>query len=235
VQQSSLNLVTADALDVIPVAMRYAAGTSIAASLDALPPVLEAQAAHWRGTAIELDIDLVGHSTRDHQILRIGATAIDTLDLGVRRFFEQLARTGLLGAVNAASLRLLGCETAVSPSGQRTLRTLAAILRNPVYGTCKRLFKSHYSAQGFHPQFRSALIVRPHCSMATSTRATASSRPRAASARRSRSCSSSPQPGTGLPPAVTAFGGASTEPRWLRCAGKPNGSRASARGASRSA
>ena len=138
--------------------MRRAAGTCVVARLDELPRVLEEQAACRRGAAIALDIDLIGHSTRTHQLLRIGVTAIDTLDLGIRRFFEQLARTGLLGVVNAASLRLLGCETAVSPSGQRTLRTLAAILQLPVYGTRKRLLQSHYSAQGFQPQFRSILF-----------------------------------------------------------------------------
>lgn len=156
----SLNLVSADALDTIPVAMQRAAETHVVASLDDLSRVLEAQAARRRGasSAFEIDIDIIGHSTRTHQLLRIGVTAIDTLDLGVRRFFEQLARSGWLGAVNAASLRLLACETAVSPSGQRTLRTLAAILQIPVYGTCKRLLKSHYSGQGFQPQFRSVLL-----------------------------------------------------------------------------
>jgi hypothetical protein len=158
VHRISLNLVSADALATIPAAMRRTAGTWIVTSLDELPRVLEAQAARGRGAAIDLDIDLIGHSTRNHHLLRVGATAIDTLDLGVRRFFEQLARTRLLGAVNAASLRLLGCETAVSPSGQRTLRTLGAILQLPVYGTRKRISKLHYSAQGFQPQFRSVLF-----------------------------------------------------------------------------
>jgi hypothetical protein len=158
VHRLSLNLVSPDALDTIPAAMRCAASTRIVASLDELHRALEDQATHPRDAATALDIDLIGHSTRDHHLLRVGATVIDTLDLGVRRFFEQLARTGLLGAVNAASLRLLGCETAVSPSGQRTLRTLAAVLQLPVHGTRKRLFKSYYSAQGLQPQFRSVLF-----------------------------------------------------------------------------
>lgn len=154
----SLNLVSADALDTIPAAMRCAAGTRIVASLDELPRVLEDQAVRRRGVAAALDVDLIGHSTRNHHLLRIGVTVIDTLDLGIRRFFEQLARIRILDAVNAASLRLLGCETAVSPSGQRTLRTLAAILQLPVYGTRKRLSRLHYSARGLQPQFRCVLL-----------------------------------------------------------------------------
>ncbi|HEU4731646.1 MAG TPA: hypothetical protein VFT22_27310 [Kofleriaceae bacterium] len=160
----SLNLVSADALDTIHAAMRRAPDTTIVTSLDDVPRALEEQAARLRLPAVgpdrglEVDLDLIGHSTRAHHLLRIGATAIDLLDLGVRRFFEQLARTGLLGAVNAISLRLLGCETAISPSGRRTLGSLAAMLRIPVYGTRKPLNRLHYTARGFQPRFRSLLV-----------------------------------------------------------------------------
>ncbi|HET7502189.1 MAG TPA: hypothetical protein VFK02_14325 [Kofleriaceae bacterium] len=140
--------------------MRRARGTAIVSCLDDLPRVLEIEAMRRCDEASDpgRDLDLIGHSTRVHHLLRIGATVVDLLDLGIRRFFEQLARDGLLGAVKVESVRLLGCETAVSPSGQRTLRTLAAILQLPVYGTRKRLSRFHYSAQGLQLQFRSLLV-----------------------------------------------------------------------------
>ena len=51
------------------------------------------------------------------------------------------------------AVRLLGCETAVTEAGQRTLRMLAQTLRLPVYGTRVPLLKSHSDAAGFNPVF----------------------------------------------------------------------------------
>jgi len=55
-------------------------------------------------------------------------------------------------------LRLLGCETAVSPGGQRTLRLLARTLRVPVLGSTRPLLKSHYDERGFNPAFAHVLV-----------------------------------------------------------------------------
>ena len=55
-------------------------------------------------------------------------------------------------------MRLLGCETAVSRSGRRTLRLLACTLRIPVFGATKPLLKSHYDQLGFDPAFASVLV-----------------------------------------------------------------------------
>jgi hypothetical protein len=53
---------------------------------------------------------------------------------------------------------LLGCETAVTDAGQRTLRMLSQTLRLAVFGTCKPLLKSHSDSAGFNPAFAHILV-----------------------------------------------------------------------------
>jgi hypothetical protein len=156
VTPTPLNIVSNRALETIPEALARGANTVIAASLHDVTRALEAQAARPRAAAIA--VDLVGHSTRDHQLLRLGATTIDALDLGVRRFFEGIARSGVLRDINAVCLRLIGCETALSASGQRTMRLLAAVLGMPVYGTRKRISRMHNTELGFCPLFHNLLV-----------------------------------------------------------------------------
>ncbi|HEV7653222.1 MAG TPA: hypothetical protein VGP36_00585, partial [Mycobacteriales bacterium] len=103
-------------------------------------------------------LDLIGHSTRDHHLLRLGATPIDMLDRQVARFFSALAEDQLLPRQQIVAVRLLGCETAVTDGGQRTLRMLAHTLNLPVYGTSVRLLKSHSNADGFNPAFSHILV-----------------------------------------------------------------------------
>src|ERR1044071_7942522 len=134
VTPTPLNIVSNRALETIPEAMARGANTVIAASLHDVTRALEAQAARPRG-----------------------ATTIDALDLGVRRFFEHLARSGILRDINAVCLRLIGCETALSVSGQRTMRLLAAVLGMPVYGTRKRISRMHNTELGFRPLFEHLL------------------------------------------------------------------------------
>ena len=98
-------------------------------------------------------LDLIGHSTRGHHLLRLGQTPIDMLDPQVSAFFRGLAQAGLLPRLQVAAVRLLGCETAVTDAGQRTLRMLAQTLRLPVFGTRKPLLKSHSNSAGFDPAF----------------------------------------------------------------------------------
>jgi hypothetical protein len=50
-------------------------------------------------------------------------------------------------------VRLLGCETAVTDSGRRTLRMLARTLGMPVSGTLAPLLKSHSDHNGFKPAY----------------------------------------------------------------------------------
>lgn len=75
------------------------------------------------------------------------------LDPVVARFFRSIAADCLLPRLEVVAVRLLGCETAVSPGGKRTLRFLARTLRIPVFGTLKPLMKSHYDKLGFNPAF----------------------------------------------------------------------------------
>ncbi len=103
-------------------------------------------------------LDLLGHSTRDHHLLRLGNTPIDMLNPHVARFFRTLAGTGLLDRLGVVAVRLLGCETAVTDSGQRTVRMLARTLRLPVFGTLVPLLKSHSNADGFDPAYAHLLV-----------------------------------------------------------------------------
>ncbi len=101
-------------------------------------------------------LDLLGHSTREHHLLRLGTTAIDMLNPYVTRFFRQHA--GLMHVAGITAIRLLGCETAVTDSGRRTLRMLARTVRVPVYGTRTPLLKSHSDAGGFNPAYAHLLV-----------------------------------------------------------------------------
>src|SRR5882757_4293945 len=74
-------------------------------------------------------LDLIGHSTREHHLLRLGDTPVDMLDPGVAGFFRTLAQSDLLARLQIVAVRLLGCETAVTESGQRTIRMLSHTLR----------------------------------------------------------------------------------------------------------
>lgn len=155
-QIPSINIVSFDVLDVLSEPLKAAENTTIVKSLREARQVLDVYGAKPQQPAIT--VDLLGHSTRDHRLLRLGGTVIDALDPLVRRFFEEVERSQVLVAMNAVSVRLLGCETAVSPSGQRTLRMLADILGLPVFGSRKRLSRTHHTATGFNPLFESVLI-----------------------------------------------------------------------------
>jgi hypothetical protein len=117
---------------------------------------------HAGGAARPATLDLIGHSTRHHHLLRLGGTPIDMLDPVVARFFRTLARDGLLSDAKIVALRLLGCQTAVTEAGQRTVRMLAHVLRLPVYGTRVPLLKSHSNATGFNAVFNHLLVEATH-------------------------------------------------------------------------
>lgn len=103
-------------------------------------------------------LDLIGHSTRQHHLLRLGRTPIDMLDRTVARFFRTLAEDQVLPGLGITGVRLLGCETAVTESGRLTMRLLAHTLRLPVFGTTVPLMKSHSGAAGFNPAFSHVLV-----------------------------------------------------------------------------
>jgi hypothetical protein len=116
---------------------------------------------HSRSSEAPVTLDLIGHSTRNHHLLRLGDTPIDMLDPGVARFFRELAASGLPTKLKIVAVRLLGCATAVTDSGHRTLGMLAHTLRLPVFGTTKPLLRSHYNAAGFDPAFAHLLVGAP--------------------------------------------------------------------------
>src|SRR5205807_911213 len=64
----------------------------------------------------------------------------------------------LLARLRVTAVRMLGCETAVTDAGQRTLRMLSQTLRLPVFGTTKPLLKTHSNGAGFDPAFAHILI-----------------------------------------------------------------------------
>jgi hypothetical protein len=103
-------------------------------------------------------LDLIGHSTREHHLLRLGRTPIDMLDPSVARFFHALGAARLLPRLRITAVRLLGCETAVTDGGLRTLRMLSRTLHLPVFGTTKPLLKSHSNVAGFDPAFAHILV-----------------------------------------------------------------------------
>ncbi len=124
-----------------------------AGSLGELGAILRARFAEPGAPAT---LDLLGHSTREHHLLRLGKTPIDMLNPYVARFFRQYA--GLVHVAGITAIRLLGCETAVTDSGCRTLRMLARTVRVPVFGTRTPLLKSHSDAEGFNPAYAHLLV-----------------------------------------------------------------------------
>src|SRR5262245_31897597 len=151
----SLNIISPDAQSLFFGTVARCTVLHRAGSLADLRVLLEAS---FGDSARPLTIDLIGHSTREHHLLRLGDTAIDMLDPVVARFFQSVASDHLLKRLGVAALRLLGCETAVTPSGRRTMRLLASTLGVPVFGATKRLMKSHYDKLGFNPVFAHILV-----------------------------------------------------------------------------
>jgi hypothetical protein len=145
-----LNVVSPDAEQLFFGPVPRCGSMARAGSLAELRGVLENRA---DDPASPTTLDLLGHSTRGHHLLRLGDTPIDMLNPAVARFFRTLASSGLLPQLGIVGVRLLGCETAVTESGQRTLRMLARTLRLPVSGTRVPLLKSHSDHNGFNPAY----------------------------------------------------------------------------------
>ena len=152
---ASLNVISPDAEELFFDPVARCADLHRASSLGELRAVLERR---LDGQASPVTLDLIGHSTRDHHLLRLGDDRLDMLDPAVARFFRSLADDQLLSRLEVVAVRLLGCETAASPGGKRTLRLLARTLLLPVFGTIRPLMKSHYDQLGFNPAFAHVLV-----------------------------------------------------------------------------
>src|SRR5437667_11908953 len=110
---ASLNIISPDVEELFFGAVARCADLHRASSLADLRALLERR---LDGPASPITLDLIGHSTRDHHLLRLGDTAIDMLDAVVARFFRRVADDHLLSRLDVIAVGLLGCETAVSTS-----------------------------------------------------------------------------------------------------------------------
>lgn len=151
---ASINVISPDAEGVFFGPIRRLADLHHASSLYELRAVLE----RLDPADAPVTLDLIGHSTRDHHLLRLGDDRVDMLDPVVASFFRSLAADRLLSRLGVRAVRLLGCETAVAPGGRRTLRLLARTLGLPVFGATRTLAKSHYDERGFNPVFARILV-----------------------------------------------------------------------------
>jgi hypothetical protein len=104
-------------------------------------------------------LDLIGHGTRGHNYLRLGAEPIDLLVPAVARAFRAIAEDGVLARLGVGRVRLLGCSTAVGDASRRSLVALERILGVPVFGSSKALSVHHYDARGLRPAFESLLVA----------------------------------------------------------------------------
>jgi hypothetical protein len=150
---SVLTVVSPDAESLLSGVRQRCANRRIAGSLGELAAILRER---LPGPAAPVTLDLFGHSTRDHHLLRLGGVVVDMLNPHVARFFRR--HTDLLHETGVTAIRLLGCETAVTEPGRRTVRMLARTVRVPVFGTRTPLFKSHSDAEGFNPAYAHLLV-----------------------------------------------------------------------------
>jgi hypothetical protein len=103
-------------------------------------------------------LDLIGHSTPGDSLLQIGDWTIDASSPTVTAFFRELADHDVLPRLGIHAVRLLGCLTADSDSGRRTIGALSDLLGLEVFGTNTVTYSSHYDSGGFIDS-RSYLLV----------------------------------------------------------------------------
>jgi hypothetical protein len=101
-------------------------------------------------------LNLIGHSTKGSRFLRIGSEPINMLTRPTAHFFEGLA--AVVERLRVTRVRLLGCETATTEAGRKTLRALSRVLGVPTYGSMRSIMRSHYDEHGFNPAFEHLLI-----------------------------------------------------------------------------
>ena len=93
-------------------------------------------------------LDLIGHTTAG-KLLAIGDWVIDTSNPAVSAFFRELADLDVLPRLGIHAVRLLGCVTAESGPGRRTMCALSELLGIEVYGTRELIYAAHYGPSGF--------------------------------------------------------------------------------------
>lgn len=103
-------------------------------------------------------LDLIGHSTPGKSLLSIGDWVIDGGSSTVTAFFRELADNDVFARLGITAVRLLGCRTADTGAGRRTIVTLADLLGIEVFGTRALIYSAHYDAGGFADERRYTLV-----------------------------------------------------------------------------
>ena len=109
-------------------------------------------------TRVSKTLDLIGHSQPGHSLLALGDWVIDANRTSVTAFFRELADNDVLPRLGIHSMRLLGCHTADTEEGRKTICTLSNILGLEVYGTRHLIYSAHYDGGGFRDDCRHALV-----------------------------------------------------------------------------
>lgn len=103
-------------------------------------------------------LDLIGHSIPVSSLLQLGDWILDAESPTLLAFFRGLADLDVLPRLGVHAVRLLGCNTAATPAGRRTITTLADILGLEVHGTSNMIYGGHYDEHGFAHRWRFLLV-----------------------------------------------------------------------------
>jgi len=92
-------------------------------------------------------LDLFAHSAGKARSLILGGWTVSVDDPGLQAFAQMKAT---LKAIGVNRLRLIGCGTATTPGGQKTMSFLASALDLPVFGAITdEIFQQDFDASGF--------------------------------------------------------------------------------------
>ena len=127
--------------------------------LEELLGQLMAQAEESGSPVVPKTLDLIGHARPVTSLLQLGDWVLDGDSPVVTAFFRELAEQDVLRRCGIHAVRLLGCHTAATTIGRRTLATLSNILGVEVYGTTSMVFASHYTPTGFGADWRFLLAA----------------------------------------------------------------------------
>jgi hypothetical protein len=99
-------------------------------------------------------LDLIGHTRGPASLLTLGSWTLDLADPATTTLFHRIAHRDLLPRLGVRGVRLLGCNSAVTPRGRATIVELARVLGLEVHGAKQLLHAGHYDAGGFRDCWR---------------------------------------------------------------------------------
>lgn len=117
--------------------------------------------AHNATSPIPRSLDLIGHSTPDHSLLVLGDWVIDGTRSKVSSFFRGLADAEIFARLGIHSIRLLGCETAITQIGRASITAIAEITNVECFGTLQVIDATSYDGDGFRAD-RQSLLLSSH-------------------------------------------------------------------------